>query len=106
MTTKRSKADELLQKRIDRLPIWIRPPKRDVEFYSGLSRPKLYELAAKGKIVTRTLREPGQTKGTRLFLLSSILNFIENCSDGMHRDDANQGTKLPPTQQGDHGVNQ
>jgi hypothetical protein len=47
-----------------------------VEFYSGLSRAKLYELGGKGKIETRTLRDPGAIKGTRLFLLSSVLNFI------------------------------
>jgi hypothetical protein len=62
------------------LPVWIRPPRNGgVEFYSGISRSKLYELAGKGRIESRSIREPGQIKGTRLFLLSSILNFIANC---------------------------
>jgi hypothetical protein len=71
------KAAELLNDRAGALPVWIRPPSRGQEFYTGLSRPKLYQLAADGKIVTRSLREPGQIKGTRLFLLSSILAYIE-----------------------------
>ncbi len=62
------------------LPVWIRPPRNGgVEFYSGISRSKLYELAGKGQIETRSIREPGQIKGTRLFLLSSVLDFIANC---------------------------
>ena len=58
-------------------PIWIRSPKSGNEFYTGLSRAKLYELAAAGKIVTASIREEGQTKGTRMFKLQSILDFIE-----------------------------
>jgi hypothetical protein len=42
----------------------------------------MYELAAAGKIVSRSIREPGQIKGTRLFLLSSILDFIAACDEG------------------------
>jgi hypothetical protein len=71
-----AKARELLQDQASGLPVWIRPPKQGVEFYSGLSRAKLYELGGKGKIQTRTLRDPGAIKGTRLFLLQSVLDFI------------------------------
>lgn len=71
-----AKARELLQDQSNGLPVWIRPPKQGVEFYSGLSRAKLYELGGKGKIQTRTLRDPGAIKGTRLFLLKSVLDFI------------------------------
>jgi hypothetical protein len=78
ISNKRSgKTAELLNDCAGAMPVWIRPPKRGTEFYSGLSRPKLYQLAAEGKIVTRSLREPGQIKGTRLFLLASILSLIE-----------------------------
>jgi hypothetical protein len=59
-------------------PVWIRPPasgQRD--FWCGLTRPKLYELEAQGKIVGTSLREPGEKKGTHLFNLQSILDFIE-----------------------------
>jgi hypothetical protein len=58
----------------------IRPPRNGgVEFYTGISRSKLNELAGKGRIETRSIREPGQVKGTRLFHLQSILDFIEEC---------------------------
>lgn len=77
-----AKARELLNDQSNGLPVWIRPPKQGVEFYSGLSRAKLYELAAAGKIVSRSLRDPGQIKATRLFLLSSVLDYIASCSDG------------------------
>ena len=77
-----AKARELLQDRNGGLPVWVRPPKTGTEFYSGLSRPKLYALAADGKIVSRSIRQPGQIKGTRLFLLSSILDFIAACDEG------------------------
>jgi hypothetical protein len=75
-----SKARELLQDQAAGLPIWIRPPKSGVEFYTGLSRAKLYELATKRLIETRSLRDPGMIKGTRLFRLQSILDFIANCT--------------------------
>jgi hypothetical protein len=74
-----SRARELLQDQSAGLPVWIRPPKQGVEFYSGLSRAKLYELGGKGKIETRSLRDVGAIKGTRLFLLQSVLDYIEQC---------------------------
>jgi hypothetical protein len=78
-----TKAAELLQERTGNLPVWIRCPRNNsTEFYTGLSRAKMYELAAAGKIVSRSIREPGQIKGTRLFLLSSILDFIAACDEG------------------------
>ena len=73
-----AKARELLQDQSAGRPVWIRPPKQGVEFYSGLSRAKLYELGSKGRIDTRSLRDPGAIKGTRLFRLQSILDYIEN----------------------------
>ena len=59
--------------------MWIRPPKLGVEFYSGFSRAKLYEGAGKGHFRSVSIREPGQVKGTRLFHLQSILDFIARC---------------------------
>jgi len=59
------------------LPVWIRPPKSGTDFYCGLSRSKLYELAGKDKIRSKSLREAGQEKGTRLFHLQSILDYID-----------------------------
>jgi hypothetical protein len=59
------------------LPVWVRAPKRGHEFYSGCSRPKLYEWAGKNYIRSVSIREPGRIKGVRLFHLASILAFIE-----------------------------
>ena len=73
------KARELLNDQHAGLPIWIRPPRAGLEFYSGLSRAKLYELGGKGQIETRSLRDPGAIKGTRLFLLKSVLDYIAQC---------------------------
>ena len=70
-------AAELIAERANGLPIWIRSPKNGTEFYAGLSRAKLYELAGEGKIRSCSIRKPGQVKGTRLFNLKSILDFIE-----------------------------
>ena len=77
-----SVADPLTE-HIAGLPVWVRPPRNSLqEFYTGLSKAKLYELATKGHVKTRSIREPGQTKGTRLFNLKSVLDYIEACGDG------------------------
>jgi len=72
-------AGELLTERTNGLPVWIRSPKQGVDFHSGFSRAKLYELASAGAIRSVSIRQPGQIKGTRLFNLASILAFIEKC---------------------------
>lgn len=71
------------------LPVWVRAPKVGVEHFSGFSRSKLYQLATLGKIRSVSIREPGQVKGTRLFHLQSILDYIafieasaEACAQG------------------------
>ena len=69
--------EELLRERAGALPVWIRPPKNGNEYFSGFSRSKLYLLGVEGKIRSVSIREPGQEKGTRLFELKSILDFIE-----------------------------
>ena|SRR5206468_624952 len=73
------RAGELLQDRAGGLPVWIRAPKTGVEYHSGISRSKLYDLAGKGAIRSVSIREPGQVKGTRPFHLQSILDFIARC---------------------------
>ena len=83
-----AKARELLQDRDAGLPVWIRSPKQGVEFHSGLSRSKLYELAGKRHIRSVSIREPGQVKGTRLFHLQSILDFIAQCEASALEDAA------------------
>jgi hypothetical protein len=82
-----AKAREMLQDRNGNWPVYIRSPKSGTEFYSGLSRAKLYELASKGKIKSVSIREPGQVKGTRLFLLASIFSFIESCAEGVAKNE-------------------
>ena len=74
-----AKARELLQDQAHGLPVWVRSPKQGVEFYTGFSRAKLYEGAGKGHFRSVSIRAPGQVKGTRLFNLQSILDFIEKC---------------------------
>ncbi len=74
-----ARAAELASERDGNLPVWVRAPKRGHEFFTGCSRPKLYEWAAKGYIRSISIREPGQVKGVRLFHLASILAFIEQC---------------------------
>jgi hypothetical protein len=73
------RAAQLVCEQDGHLPVWVRAPKRGREFYSGCSRPKLYEWAAKGFIRSVSIREPGRLKGVRLFHLASILAFIERC---------------------------
>jgi len=74
-----AKVRELLQDQSNGLPVWLRPPKNGVEFYTGFSRAKLYEGAGNGYFRSVSIRAPGQTKGTRLFNLQSILDFIARC---------------------------
>jgi hypothetical protein len=75
----RPKARELLQDREGARPVWVRSPKQGTEYYTGFTRSKLYELAAKGAIRSVSIREPGQVKGTRLFHLASMLDYILKC---------------------------
>jgi hypothetical protein len=73
------RAAQLAAERDGNLPVWVRAPKYGHEFFSGCSRAKLYEWAAKGFIRSVSIREPGRIKGVRLFHLASILSFIERC---------------------------
>ena len=72
------KLNDLLQDKVGPLPCWIRAPTRGPEFFTGFSRSKMYLLWKDGKIRSVSIREPGQIKGTRLFELRSILDFIES----------------------------
>jgi hypothetical protein len=73
------RATQFMTDREGGLPVWVRAPKRGHEFYSGCTRAKLYEWAAKNFIRSVSIREPGRIKGVRLFHLASILVFIEQC---------------------------
>src|SRR5438445_13629200 len=74
---RKDRLNDLLNDRDRGVPIWIRPPNSGPEHFTGISRSKLYELSGKRLIRSVSIREPGQIKGTRLFHLQSILDFIE-----------------------------
>jgi hypothetical protein len=78
-------SSDLLRDKNGNLPIWVRAPKQGHEYFTGLSRAKLYELASNGRIKSHSLRAPGQVKGTRLFNLESILDFIQSSFDQSQR---------------------
>ena len=82
-----ARAAQFVCERDGNLPVWVRAPKRGHEFYSGCSRPKLYDWAAKGFIRSVSIREPGRIKGVRLFHLASILAFIERCETNALRQE-------------------
>ena len=80
-STLQRKVAAMQQERHSGLPIWIRAPRQGgLDKYCGLTRSKLYELASRNRIVTVSLKEPHQIRGTRLFNLPSILTYI----DSMH----------------------
>jgi hypothetical protein len=88
-----SRAAQIAAERDSHLPVWVRAPKCGHEFYSGCSRPKLYEWAAKGFIRSVSIREPGRIKGVRLFHLASILAFFERCEAGAFTEETNRQTR-------------
>ncbi len=81
LTHKRlARLESLLAERGDRgLPIWIRAPKSGAEHFTGFSRAKLYDGAAKGHFRSVSIRERGQTRGTALWNLQSVLDYIAKC---------------------------
>jgi len=56
-------------------PEWLRIPEAVRLF--GISRAKFYDLISKGRIKSVSLRERGQTKGTRLLSYDSIHDYLE-----------------------------
>jgi hypothetical protein len=76
-----NRVKQLLKERNGLLPVWIRAPIRGPEFFTGFSRAKLYQLAADGLIKTKSIKEPGKERGTRLFNLPSILAYIDSVPD-------------------------
>ena len=64
-------------------PEFIRLPKRGQCPITGLTRSKLYDLISpnegngfKPPVKSLSLRKPGQTKGTRLIVLQSLLDYL------------------------------
>ena len=56
-------------------PEWLRVPNAVQQF--GISKSKLYQLAKEGRIRSASIRDQGQSKGTRLFHAASIRKLIE-----------------------------
>ena len=56
--------------------LWIRPAQVEEQF--GIKRSKLYELIAQNRVKSVSLREEGQTRGTRLICFQSVVNYIES----------------------------
>ena len=64
-------------------PEFVRLPKRGQCAITGLTRSKLYDLISpnegngfKPPVKSLSLRKPGQTKGTRLIVLQSLLDYL------------------------------
>jgi hypothetical protein len=95
LKTATSRAKQFVSERDGNLPVWVRAPKCGHEFYTGCSRPKLYEWAAKGFIRSVSIREPGRLKGVRLFHLASIFAFIERCEASAENHAACEPTRPP-----------
>jgi hypothetical protein len=91
------KLEALLRERNGTLPVWIRAPVQGPEFFSGITRPKLYQLAADGHIKSVSLRETGKLRGVRLFHLESILRYIARQAS------ADESQELPITSSGNCG---
>jgi hypothetical protein len=79
------------------LPVWIRAPKTGQEYYTGLTRAKLYDLAGRGFIRSFSLREPGNLKGCRFFHLQSILDYLERCEKREKGESADGGAPIADT---------
>jgi hypothetical protein len=80
------RVSEILKEQNGPLPVWVRAPSRGPEYFTGFSRAKLYELDKTGAIRSTSIRAPGAIKGTRLFNLRSILEYIEKCEGGAQKE--------------------
>lgn len=56
---------------------WMKAPKRGYCPTTGLTRTALYRLGRRGKIKTASIREPGASRGNRLYHLGSILAYLD-----------------------------
>lgn len=50
---------------------------RETSRLTGLSRTHLYQLFGEKKIKSIALRDKGKTRGRRLFLIESVLQFLD-----------------------------
>jgi hypothetical protein len=66
----------------DARPEWLRIPNAVRIF--GISRTKLYELIAQRRIKSVSLRERGQTKGTRLLSYDSLMEYLDQLAESQN----------------------
>ena len=68
---------------VNNAPEWIRLPRPgEVEPRTSLSRGVLSRLAAEGKVMSLTTREPGKKRGCRLIHLESLLSYLSSLAEG------------------------
>jgi hypothetical protein len=61
-------------------PIWVRAPRGGTtEYFTSLSRGKMYALEAAGLVKTASLKPKGAVRGVKLFSLQSLLSYVESC---------------------------
>jgi hypothetical protein len=60
---------------------WIRIPAKGQCPWCGLTRSMLFRLVRENRIKSRSLKNPGCVKGTRLLWLPSVHAYIENCNN-------------------------
>jgi len=61
-------------------PVWVRAPRGgQTEFFTGLSRGKMYALEAAGLVRTASLKPRGAVRGVKLFCLQSLLSYVDSC---------------------------
>ena len=90
------KVEQMLAERDEALhPIWVRAPRSgQTEFYTGLGRGKLYQLASSGRLKTAVLKAPGTIRGVRLFNLKSLLHYVDSCTE---RSKGHESSTSKPT---------
>ena len=64
------------------VPEFIRLPNPGTRCpYCGLSRTAMYRLCTEGSVRSKTLRKPGQLRGVRLIVYSSLMEYLSGCPD-------------------------
>ena len=79
-------------------PEYIRLPKSGPCPITGLTRSKLYDLISpsedngfKPPVKSVSLRKPGQTKGTRLIVLQSLLDYLRGEVEAFQKSIGKEG---------------
>ena len=81
--SRRSRSSEGCKKKgLGSRPVWVRPPQPGkFEYFSGLSRGKMYQAEALGYVRSVSLKPPGAERGVKLFNLQSLLDYIDSVAN-------------------------